>query len=35
MHAALKRLADGQLELGPFDVVVVDEAGMVGTDQWR
>ena len=35
MHAALRRLADGQLELGPFDVVVVDEAGMVGTDQWR
>lgn len=35
MHAALKRLADGQLELGPFDVVVVDEAGMVGTHQWR
>lgn len=35
MHAALKRLAEGQLELGPFDVVVVDEAGMVGTHQWR
>jgi conjugative relaxase-like TrwC/TraI family protein len=35
MHSALKRLAEGQLELGPFDVVVVDEAGMVGTHQWR
>ena len=35
MHAALQRLADGRLELGPFDVVVVDEAGMVGTHQWR
>lgn len=35
MHSALKRLAEGQLQLGPFDVVVVDEAGMVGTDQWR
>lgn len=35
MHAALKRLAEGQLELGPFDVVVVDEAGMVGTGHWR
>jgi conjugative relaxase-like TrwC/TraI family protein len=35
MHSALARLADGQLRLGPFDVVVVDEAGMVGTDHWR
>ncbi len=35
MHAALARLADGRLQLGPFDVVVVDEAGMVGTDHWR
>ncbi|GAA2790749.1 MobF family relaxase [Mycolicibacterium pallens] len=35
MHSALGRLADGRLELGPFDVVVVDEAGMVGTDHWR
>ena len=35
MHAALARLADGRLTLGPFDVVVVDEAGMVGTHQWR
>jgi hypothetical protein len=35
MHAALKRLAEGQLTLGPFDVVVVDEAGMVGTNQWH
>lgn len=35
MHSALKRLAEGQLELGPFDVVVVDEAGMVGTGHWR
>ena len=35
MHAALARLADGRLRLGPFDVVVVDEAGMVGTHQWR
>lgn len=35
MHAALKRLTEGQLELGPFDVVVVDEAGMVGTGHWR
>ena len=35
MHAALKRLAEGQLELGPFDVVVVDEAGMVGTGHWH
>jgi conjugative relaxase-like TrwC/TraI family protein len=34
MHAALQRLADGRLELGPFDVVVVDEAGMVGTQHW-
>ena len=35
MHSALKQLADGRLELGPFDVIVVDEAGMVGTHQWR
>ena len=35
MHSALKQLAEGQLELGPFDVVVVDEAGMVGTGHWR
>jgi conjugative relaxase-like TrwC/TraI family protein len=35
MHAALARLADGRLTLGPFDVVVVDEAGMVGTHHWR
>lgn len=35
MHAALARLADGRLQLSPFDVVVVDEAGMVGTDHWR
>ena len=35
MHSALARLADGRLTLGPFDVVVVDEAGMVGTDHWR
>ncbi|WP_165827717.1 MobF family relaxase [Mycolicibacterium sp. GF69] len=35
MHSALTRLADGRLQLGPFDVVVVDEAGMVGTDHWR
>ncbi|ORB12014.1 MobF family relaxase [Mycolicibacterium monacense] len=35
MHSALARLADGRLQLGPFDVVVVDEAGMVGTDAWR
>lgn len=35
MHDALKRLAEGQLALGPFDVVVVDEAGMVGTGHWR
>ena len=35
MHSALARLADGRLQLGPFDVVVVDEAGMVGTDHWR
>ncbi len=35
MHAALKRIAEGQLTLGPFDVVVVDEAGMVGTGQWE
>ena len=35
LHAALKRLAEGQLTLGPFDVVVVDEAGMVGTGQWE
>lgn len=34
MHSALKRLADGRLALGPFDVVVVDEAGMVGTQHW-
>ena len=34
LHAALKRLAEGQLQLGPFDVVVVDEAGMVGTSHW-
>ena len=34
MHSALARLADGRLELGPFDVVVVDEAGMVGTQHW-
>lgn len=34
MHSALARLADGRLELGPFDVVVVDEAGMVGTGHW-
>lgn len=34
MHSALKRLSEGQLELGPFDVVVVDEAGMVGTAHW-
>ena len=35
MHSALARLAAGRLQLGPFDVVVVDEAGMVGTDHWR
>ncbi|MDP7707596.1 MobF family relaxase [Mycobacterium sp. TY815] len=35
MHSALARLEDGRLQLGPFDVVVVDEAGMVGTDHWR
>ena len=35
MHSALARLADGRLQLGPFDVIVVDEAGMVGTDHWR
>lgn len=35
VHGALKRLAEGQLQLGPFDVVVVDEAGMVGTGHWR
>lgn len=35
VHDALARLADGRLKLGPFDVVVVDEAGMVGTDHWR
>jgi len=35
VHDALARLADGRLHLGPFDVVVVDEAGMVGTDHWR
>lgn len=35
LHSALGRLADGRLQLGPFDVVVVDEAGMVGTDHWR
>ncbi|ARV85396.1 relaxase domain-containing protein (plasmid) [Mycobacterium intracellulare subsp. chimaera] len=35
LHSALARLADGRLQLGPFDVVVVDEAGMVGTDHWR
>lgn len=35
MHSALARLAEGRLTLGPFDVVVVDEAGMVGTDAWR
>ncbi len=35
MHAALKRIAEGQLTLGPFDVVIVDEAGMVGTGQWH
>ncbi|MCV7213701.1 relaxase domain-containing protein [Mycobacterium crocinum] len=35
MHSALARFADGRLQLGPFDVVVVDEAGMVGTDHWR
>lgn len=35
VHGALKRLAEGQLALGPFDVVVVDEAGMVGTGHWR
>ena len=35
MHSALKRLTEGQLALGPFDVVVVDEAGMVGTGHWR
>lgn len=34
MHSALARLADGRLALGPFDVVVVDEAGMVGTQHW-
>jgi hypothetical protein len=34
MHSALTRLADGSLTLGPFDVVVVDEAGMVGTQHW-
>ncbi|WP_431235950.1 ATP-dependent DNA helicase (plasmid) [Mycolicibacterium psychrotolerans] len=35
VHDALARLADGRLKLGPFDVVVVDEAGMVGTNHWR
>lgn len=35
VHSALSRLADGRLQLGPFDLVIVDEAGMVGTDHWR
>lgn len=35
LHDALGRLADGRMKLGAFDVVVVDEAGMVGTDHWR
>lgn len=34
VHDALKRLAEGRLELGPFDVILVDEAGMVGTQHW-
>ncbi len=35
LDAALPRLADGSLTLSPFDLVVVDEAGMVSTDHWR
>ena len=35
LDAALPRLADGSLTLSPFDLVIVDEAGMVSTDHWR
>lgn len=35
LDAALAKLADGSLTLSPFDLVVVDEAGMVSTDHWR
>lgn len=35
LHSALPKLADGSLVLSPFDVVVVDEAGMVGTEHLR
>ena len=35
LDAALPRLADGTLQLSPFDLVIVDEAGMVSTDHWR
>lgn len=32
---ALKSLADGSLTLGHLDLVIVDEAGMIGTDELR
>ncbi|OFJ51183.1 AAA family ATPase [Mycolicibacterium grossiae] len=35
LDSALPKLADGTLALSPFDVVIVDEAGMVGTHHWR
>lgn len=35
LDSALPKLADGTLVLSPFDLVVVDEAGMVSTDHWR
>ncbi|WP_237573617.1 MobF family relaxase [Mycolicibacterium lacusdiani] len=35
LDSALPKLADGTLQLSPFDLVIVDEAGMVSTDHWR
>ena len=35
LDSALPKLADGSLTLSPFDLVVVDEAGMVSSDHWR
>ncbi len=35
LDSALPKLADGSLTLSPFDLVIVDEAGMVSTGHWR
>ena len=35
LDSALPKLVDGTLQLSPFDLVIVDEAGMVSTEHWR